>query len=160
MIIGAWQELTADQLAAAQQYAHREVRGHLGHGRAAAAIIGGLVGAVWQTRRADDVARSIRRAERREKGLLSLNATVASIQTELDRLYRQSERGQTPFQYQEALRLVGELTLHWETASSGVIPDADVINAYARVRAAAHDGLPSGRISFARCPICRRQTLQ
>ena len=51
----------------------------------------------WQTRRADDVARSIRRAERREKGLLSLNATVASIQTELDRLYRQSERGQTPF---------------------------------------------------------------
>ena len=111
---------------------------------AAAAIIGGLVGAVWQTRRADDVARSIRRAERREKGLLSLNATVASIQTELDRLYRQAERGQTPFQYQEALRLVGELTLHWETASSGVIPDADVINAYARVRAAAHDGLPSG----------------
>jgi hypothetical protein len=111
---------------------------------AAAAIVGGLVGAVWQTRRADDVARSIRRAERRENALLSLNAAVASILAELDPLYRQAEGGQTPFQYQEALRLVAELTSRWETESSAVIPDQDVINAYVDVRAAAHDGLPSG----------------
>ncbi len=61
-------------------------------------------GATWQTRRADIIARSIRRAERREQGLLSLNAEVATIPAAIEPQYREAEgHAGAARPYQEAL---------------------------------------------------------
>ena len=111
---------------------------------AAAAIVGGLVAAMWQTSHGEKIARSIRRAERRERGLLDLNTKVADVLARIDPLYRQAERGQTQFQYQEAIRILGELSAHWNSDASGVISDGEVINAYNELNGAIHEGLPRG----------------
>jgi len=105
---------------------------------AAAAIVGGLGAAIWQTRRADDVARRIRLAERREQGLLELDALVAGLEFRLDDLNRAVERGENQWQYQEPARVLGDLALHWHSKSSGVIPDPEVVAAYNAVDVAAH----------------------
>lgn len=107
-------------------------------------IAGGFLAAWWQTNRADDVARDIRRDERRERGLLELNAAVSKAHAQLDPLYRQAEGGQTPFQYQESIRVMDELARHWESNAVGVIPDQDVVDAYTALAVAVHDGLPGG----------------
>jgi hypothetical protein len=107
------------------------------------AIVGGFLTAWWQTTRADKVARRIRQAERREQALLELDALASTLQAQLDDLFGQVERGQTAWQYQEALRVFGELTQHWRGKSSGVIPDPQVVDAYNAVIVAA-DRLPSG----------------
>jgi hypothetical protein len=110
----------------------------------ALSIVGGFLAAWWQTNRADDVARDIRRDERRERGLLELNAAVSRTHAQLDPLYRQAQRGQTPFQYQESIRVMSELAQHWESNAVGVIPDQDVVDAYTAVAVAVRDGLPAG----------------
>jgi hypothetical protein len=107
-------------------------------------VAGGFFAAWWQTNRADDVARDIRRDERRERGLLELNAVVAKAHARLDPLYRQAESGQTPFQYQEAIRVRGELAQHWESDAAGVISDQEVVDAYMAVDVSVHAGLPGG----------------
>ena len=50
---------------------------------------------MWQTRRADEVARRIRQAERRESALYDLYAVVASVEGRMAALNRQVQRGQT-----------------------------------------------------------------
>jgi hypothetical protein len=107
-------------------------------------IAGGFVAAWWQTSRADDTARRIRREERSERALLELNSVVAQLLARLDPLYRQAESGQTQFQYQEAVNIMGELARHWESNAAGVITNPEVVRAYAQVNASVHDGLPGG----------------
>jgi hypothetical protein len=111
-------------------------------------IVGGFLAAWWQTNRAYDVARDVRRDERRERGLLELNAEVSRAHAQLDPLYRQAVSGQTSFQYQESIRVMSELAQHWDSNAVGVIPDQDVVDAYTAVAVAVHDGLPDGS-SFA-----------
>jgi hypothetical protein len=110
---------------------------------AVAAIIGGLGAAFYQTNRADKVARRIRYDERREGALLELDALASALQSRLDALYRQVERGQTQWQYQEALNVLGELAQHWRGKLSGVIPDQEIVNAYNAVDVASQR-LPQG----------------
>lgn len=54
-----------------------------------AAIAGRFLAAWWQTSRADKIARTIRRAERREEGLLVLNVRDTDVHAAIDRIYRQ-----------------------------------------------------------------------
>src|SRR6266699_2096725 len=96
-----------------------------------AAMVGGIGGAMWQTRHAEVIARSIRFAERREQCLLRLNAELAEILALIEPLYRQAEKLAAPATaYQDARGIVGRFTLHWETQASGVLADPDVVRAY------------------------------
>jgi hypothetical protein len=109
---------------------------------ALAAIVGGLGAAFWQTARADDVARRIRRAERRERALIDLNADMTVSYGRLLALYRQAERGQNAAQHNEARQILGTLAEHWDSRFSGVISDPTIVNAYAHFSAAVQEGLP------------------
>jgi hypothetical protein len=109
---------------------------------AVAAIVGGLGAALWQTARADDVARSIRRAERREQALIDLNALVTVIYGRLLTLYHQAERGQNAAQHNEARQALDTLAQHWDSRSSGILSDPSIVTAYAYFNAAGQEGLP------------------
>jgi hypothetical protein len=108
-----------------------------------AAIVGGLGAALWQTARADDVARRIRRAERREQALIDLNALVTDIYGQLLALYRQAERGQNAAQHNQARQALDTLAQHWDSRSSGIISDPSIVAAYANFNVAVHEGLPA-----------------
>lgn len=71
-----------------------------------------------------------RRIRQREQALLELDALASTLQARLDDLFRQVNRGQTPWQYQEALKVLGEVTQHWRSNSSGVIRDPEIVSAY------------------------------
>jgi len=109
---------------------------------AAIAIAGGLAGAVFQTRRADEVARAIRRAERREQALLDFNAVVTDIYGQLLGLYRIVERGQNAAQFTEARQKVDQLRAHWDSRAAGIIGDQNIVAAYTWFNAAVHESLP------------------
>jgi hypothetical protein len=110
---------------------------------ALAAIVGGLGAALWQTAHADDVARSIRRAERHEQALIELNALVTDIYGQLLALYRQAERGQSAAQHNQARQALDTLARHWDSRSSGIISDPPIVTAYAYFNAAVQEGLPA-----------------
>jgi len=110
---------------------------------AVAAIIGGLGAALWQTARADDVARRIRKAERREQALIDLNALVTVISGQLLALYRRAEGGQNAAQYTEARQALDTIAVHWDSHSAGIISDPSIVTAYAYFNAAVQEGLPS-----------------
>ena len=114
---------------------------------AAAAIAGGLVAAWWQTARADDVAQRIRRGERREEGLLTLSATVTTIVTQLQVLYRQARYAPTADQYKLAVQLVQQLRDLWYGTSSGMVPDQSIRMAFDTVEAVVIAALPGVRVS-------------
>ncbi len=115
-----------------------------------AAIIGGLVAAWWQTSRADTIAQNIRRAERREDGLLALNVKVTAVHTTLDGVYRAAEKGQATSQYLYALMVLSELRQLWEGSLSGKIPDQSIVDAYTALDIAEHERLPEGSLGAAR----------
>lgn len=117
---------------------------------AVAAIAGGFLAAWWQTSRADKIARTIRRAERREEGLLELNQKVAEVHAVIDRVYRAAEHGQSTSQYQNARQELNGLHEFWDGRSVGVIPDRTVIDAYQTLITAEHEHLPSGGLGAAR----------
>jgi hypothetical protein len=110
---------------------------------ALAAIVGGLGAAFWQTARADDVARRIRRAERHEKALIDLNALVTDIYGQLLALYRQAEHGQSAAQHNQARQALDTLAQHWDSRSSGIISDPQIVAAYAYFNVAVQEGLPA-----------------
>ncbi|HEY5399211.1 MAG TPA: hypothetical protein VIL16_27890 [Trebonia sp.] len=97
---------------------------------AVAAIAGGFLVAWWQTSRADTIARTIRRAERREEGLLELNEKVTEVHDAIERVYSAAEHGQSTSQYQNARQELNGLHVFWDGRSVGVIPDQAVIDAY------------------------------
>ena len=73
---------------------------------AAAAIIGGFGAALWQTRRADDIARRIRREERREQALFALQGKVQEVYTRLASIRVMAESSPLTGQYFAARRLL------------------------------------------------------
>src|SRR5262249_11436640 len=109
---------------------------------AVAAIAGGLGAALWQTARADDVARRIRKAERREQALIDLNALVTVIYGQLLTLYHRAEGGQNAAQHNEARQALDTLAQHWDSRSSGIITDPSIVTAYAYFNAAVQEELP------------------
>jgi hypothetical protein len=111
---------------------------------AVAAIAGGFVGVWWQTGRAGKVARNIRRAERREDCLLTLNAKLSVTNGAFRALYNEAEHSQARSQYLRALMLIEELRQLWDGSSSGAILGQAVINAYTEFDIAVHDELPAG----------------
>jgi hypothetical protein len=117
---------------------------------AIAAIAGGFLAAWWQTSRADKIARTIRRAERREEGLLVLNVKVTDVHAAIDRIYQAAEAGQATSQYQGARQELAGLHQLWEGSSSGVIPDQTVVAAYTALRVAEQERLPGGSLGAAR----------
>jgi hypothetical protein len=110
---------------------------------AVAAIVGGLGAALWQTARADDVARRIRKAERREQALIDLNALVTLSYGQLLTLYRRAEGGQNAAQYIEARQSLDTFAANWDSRWSGIISDPSVVTAYAFFNAAVQEALPS-----------------
>jgi hypothetical protein len=117
---------------------------------AAAAIIGGFGAAMWQTSRADKVALKIRRAERREAGLLELNVRLASVVTRLTDVRNSAGNGYASSQWQFAAMALRELRELWEGSSSGVIPDQSIVNAYNALDVAAREHLPEGSLGAQR----------
>jgi hypothetical protein len=110
---------------------------------ATAAIVGGLGAALWQTARADKVARRIRKAERREQALIDLNALVTVTYGRLLALYHQAERGQNAAQHNEARQALDTLAQNWDSRSSGIISDPSVVTAYANFNVAVQEDLPA-----------------
>lgn len=110
---------------------------------AAGAIAGGFGAAWWQTSRADDVAEKIRRAERREQGLLALNATLTTVATEFDALYREAERRQSTKQYAKACDLLAQLAYHWYGTAAGMIPDPLIRKRMSALDLASRESLPT-----------------
>ena len=111
---------------------------------AAAAVAGGVLAAWWQTSRADDIARRVRREERREQGLLALRAKVAEVRGRMNYLYQQAQAKPLTGQYHAAGQALAELRSEWDTSWSGVIPDEGIVKAYTAVALAAHDLFPGG----------------
>ena len=111
---------------------------------AAAAIVGGMLAAWWQTSRADAIARRVRQEERREQGLFTLRAMLADIRSRVNYLYRQAEATPLTGQYQAASAALAELGTAWRANLSGVIPDGSIVKAYAALNGAAHDLFPGG----------------
>jgi hypothetical protein len=110
---------------------------------AVAAIAGGWVGAWWQARHTSTLARQIRREERREAGLMTLNATVTEISELCDRAYRVAERDpdQWHTSWTDTYNQVERLRLVWESTIAATVPDTDVVQAYTAARGQAHDCL-------------------
>jgi hypothetical protein len=109
---------------------------------AAAAIIGGWLGAWWQTNRAAKIARNIRREERREQGLLELNAKATEVRDRIGAIYREAERGQTPAQFTQSRQLFDELTQAWDGSWSRMVYDQPVIKSFTSLAVALREDLP------------------
>jgi hypothetical protein len=110
----------------------------------ALAIAGGLGTAVWQTRRADDVARRIRQQERREQGLLALNSKLAEVMARLEYLHGVAQV--TPFsgQYATAVKAIDELRYLWQSDLCTRVADPRVVASMTALDAEASERMPSG----------------
>ena len=124
---------------------------------AIAAIAGGFLAAWWQTSRADAVARNIRRAERREQGLLELNQQVAQALIDVGEAYRsvdyahkKSSIRDPAIHYYGSRKSLDRLHVFWDHKSVGVIPDQTVINAYRALIATEQKHLPGGELGVVR----------
>jgi hypothetical protein len=108
---------------------------------AVAAIAGGWIGGWWQGRHATTIARHIRREERREAGLMALNAKATEVTAGCDRAYRvaESDHDQWQVSWADMYGHVEQLRLLWETDISARVPDTGVVQAYNAVRGQAHD---------------------
>jgi hypothetical protein len=111
---------------------------------AAAAIVGGFVGAWWQTRRADDVARRIRREERKEQALLALFSKASDVLEHLTSIARMATTTPLTSQYDAARQPLGELRQLWDTDLVAVIPDHDIRGAMWEVYYRSRELLPRG----------------
>jgi hypothetical protein len=113
------------------------------------AIAGGFPGAWWQTRHADDIARSIHREERREQCLLAFNAKVAEIQIQLDGILAIAETAPLTGQYEAARRAISELIRLWSTDFADLWPDEPIRMAYATLYRKFAEVLPGGTDAMA-----------
>ena len=93
---------------------------------AAAAIVGGFVGAWWQTRRADDVARRIRREERQEQALLALFSKASDVSERLANIRFAAATVPLTSQYEAARQAVSELRELWDTNLMAGIGDLTI----------------------------------
>jgi hypothetical protein len=116
---------------------------------AAAAIVGGFVGAWWQTRRADDIARRIRQEERQEKALLDFIAKATEAHSRIDAIYHAAKTVPLTNQYEAARQAVEELRQLWNGGWAYVIPDQAVLGAAGELFVTAENVLPGGAKSMA-----------
>lgn len=96
---------------------------------AVAAIIGGFGGAWWQTRRADDVARSIRREERQEQAVLALFNAASDVLERLTSIRRMAETTPLVSQLQDASQAASELRRRWMADWLAAIRDQGISGA-------------------------------
>jgi hypothetical protein len=111
---------------------------------AAAAIVGGLGAALWQTRRADDIARRIRREERREQALFALNSKVLEVSARLGTIRPMAETSPLTAQYFAASKAINELLQLWLTNWSAVIIDPPISDSVMALSARTVELLPDG----------------
>lgn len=111
---------------------------------AAAAIVGGFVGAWWQTRRADDVARRIRREERQEQALLALFSKASDVHERLGGILRAAATAPLASQYEAARQTVRELGELWETNLMAAIGDLAIAGDVRAFRMRSGELLPGG----------------
>jgi hypothetical protein len=111
---------------------------------AVAAIIGGLGAALWQTRRADDIARRIRRQERREQALFALSSKVQEVYNLLASIQPMTETSPLTAQYNAARQALRELLRIWQTNWSAVIGDQPIRAAFRPLATRTADLLPGG----------------
>jgi hypothetical protein len=114
---------------------------------AGAAIVGGFIGAWFQTNRADDVAREIRREERREQALQALQFQVGQTVDQVAEISKAAiAQGQTVFQYAAALkplRALSELWLWQSTSAISEQSDPGIVRAYKDLDADVRERLPT-----------------
>jgi hypothetical protein len=122
---------------------------------AAAAIVGGFVGAWWQTRRADDIARRIRREERRETGLVALAGKAGDVLDHLRVLSGVAEAAPDTGQYEAARQAIEELRQLWLTELSTVIPDRAVTEAVVSFAVKANEFLSWGAKATEGKPVAK-----
>lgn len=108
---------------------------------ALAAIAGGVLAVWWQERHASEMARRIRREERREEALRTFHAKTVEITERVDRDYRAAENDPGAWRkaWESVYSAVDELRRLWETDTSGKIPDESVAARYLEVRGQLHD---------------------
>ncbi len=106
------------------------------------AIAGGLIAAWWQTARADNVARRIRRAERYESALIELNARAAEASRQVDRFWRDNREIVLQGRRHERIDIsnydltrqpLEDLFDHWYSVASPVILDSAIVDAFANL---------------------------
>jgi hypothetical protein len=110
---------------------------------AAGAIAGGFGAAWWQTSRADDVAQKIRRAERREQGLVTLMAKLWTVNSRFNDLRLEARHGQSSAQYAQANELLTELKFAWY-GTAGMVPDRLIVDAWGKLADTSQKYLPDG----------------
>jgi hypothetical protein len=111
---------------------------------AVAAIVGGFVGAWWQTRHADDVARSIRHEERQEQALLALFSAASSVLERLGGIRRAAASMPLTSQYQAASQAASELRQRWTADLIAAIRDRAISDAMWTCYNRSGDLLPGG----------------
>jgi hypothetical protein len=116
---------------------------------AAAAIIGGFVGAWWQTSRADSSARRIRWEVRREQALLALTTKVGQVIELLADAARVPDSAALTGQYGYAYGAVHELRQLWGTNNLFVIRYDGVMSAMRAFEMKASELLPGGAKAMA-----------
>jgi hypothetical protein len=111
---------------------------------AAAAIVGGLGAALWQTRRADDIARRIRREERQEQALLVLFNQASDVLFRLIGIARAAATAPLTSQYEAARQAVTGLSQLWDTDLIAVITDKAIRTAMLEFSMRSRELLPGG----------------
>jgi hypothetical protein len=114
---------------------------------AAAAIVGGLGAALWQTRRADDIARRIRREERREQALFAFADKISEVQARLRTIYRTVETSPLTTQYDDASEDLIELARLYLTRWGTVIYDIPIRETVGALIDRVGELLPPGAVA-------------
>lgn len=124
-------------------------------------IVGGLGAAIWQTYRADNVARRIRQAERRERALLDLNSEAAKVTARVGDVWQaarlrvlQGDAAKVSADdYQSAIEAMGGLQARWDGELSGLLPDRAIEEALLACHQAAATRLwRSGSVAYSQPP--------
>jgi len=109
------------------------------------AIVGGFLGAWWQTRRADDIARRIRREERREQALFAFSGKVTEVRNRLASINTMAETSPLTVQYNAASQALAELISPWLTSWAAVIYDRPIRDSIDALVSRTRALLPAGQ---------------
>lgn len=110
----------------------------------ALAIAGGFGAAWYQSHYAVAIATRIRRQERREEGLLALNASVAEAHSKISYLHQMAQEIPLSGQYLAARQALEGLLTQWHASFSGMIPDQSISDLVATLSTALDRLLPGG----------------
>jgi hypothetical protein len=106
-------------------------------------LVGGFLGAWWQTARSDSIAQAIRRAQRREDALIQLHAKSGAFAATLTNILKAAkERGATSAQYGAVNSNLVEFSELWLWESMTAVPDSSIGHAYQKLDETARGLLP------------------